>query len=161
MKRRHSALNAVQIAINGARRLSDADVQGHMALIERAEREFAQGIDCARHWASLADTANMAETFAAMGIGSGAQADDVIERAQRALSEVHQRHAIRGTWTLYADEIDAIHWLVRLHAVQLGACSYREFATAMDRTQQRLAQARAGNAPAGAIVVVGQMGAAA
>lgn len=157
-RKRHTAANAVQIAINGARKLSDADVRGHVALIDRAAREFAQGIDCGRHWVSLADTGNMAETFAAMGIGAGQQADDVIERAQRALADVHQRHSQRGSWTLYADEIDALQWLVRLHAVQLGACSYREFSTAMDRTAQRIAQARAGNAPAGAIVIIGDLG---
>lgn len=62
-RKRHTAANAVQIAINGARKLSDADARGHVALIDRAAREFAQGIDCGRHWVSLADTGNMAEAL--------------------------------------------------------------------------------------------------
>lgn len=156
---RRVATNALHIAINGARRLSDHDVQQQVTLMERAASEFARGQHCPVHWLSLADTANMAETLAGMGLGAGPDADRVIEDAQRALAAVHQRHATRGSWTLYADEIEAVHWLVRLHTTQLQACSYSEFEQAFRRTAERLAQARAGNAPAGAVVVIGQMGA--
>lgn len=153
----HAALNAWQIAINGARKLSDKDVAGHIALITRAKDEFAQGIYCALHWLSLVDTANMATTLATMGLGAGSDADETISRAQIALADVQHRHAERGSWTLYADEIDALHWLVRLHAVQLAACSYSEFERAFALTTERVGQAMAGNAPHGAIVVVGQL----
>jgi hypothetical protein len=154
---RRCAVNAIDIAINGARKLSRDDVEAQHRLMMRAQDEFARGIDCARHWLSLADTGNMAETLAGMGLGSGPQADEVIERAQKALHDVHQRHETRGTWTLYADEIDALLWLVQVHHVQLGACSYSEFARAFDVTRERMTQARNGNAPAGALVVVGQL----
>lgn len=154
---RRVATNAIDIAINGARRLAQADVDGHHALMQRAKREFCQGVSCDLHWLSLADAANVAETFAAMGLGAGQDADAIISHAQEALAAVHQRHQLRGTWTLYADEIDALGWLVHLHHVQMGACSYSEFARALDRTAERVAQARAGNAPAGAIVIVGQL----
>lgn len=154
---RRCAVNAIDIAINGARKLSREDVDGQHALMQRAQREFACGVDCERHWNSLADTANMAETLAGMGLGAGAEADEVIGRAQKALHDVHKRHGKRGVWTLYSDEIDALSWLVHLHHVQLGACSYSEFARAFDTTRERMTQARAGNAPAGALVVVGQL----
>lgn len=154
---RRTALNSIEIAINGARRLAAEDVDGHHRLMVRVKNEFCCGHDCERHWLSLADACNMAETFASMGLGRGEDADAVIEHAQRALSDVHQRHEQRGTWTLYADEIDALTWLVQLHRVQLAACSYSEFAHAIDLTEQRMRQARAGNAPAGAIVIVGQI----
>jgi hypothetical protein len=150
---RRCAVNAIDIAINGARKLSAADVDGQHLLMTRAHSEFARGIDCARHWLSLADTANMAETLAGMGLGSGTEAHAVIQRAQQAPHDVHQRHEARGTWTLWADEIDTLKWLVQLHHVQLGACSYSEFARAFDVTRERITQARAGNAPAGALVV--------
>lgn len=52
----HVVLNAWQIAINGACKLSDKDVAGHIALITRAKDEFTQGISCDQHWLSLADT---------------------------------------------------------------------------------------------------------
>lgn len=155
----HVALNAVDIAINRARPLSTMDVQRQKITMETALAEFCRGHNCEAHWCSLADAANMAETLAAMGLGSGDAADRVINDAQRALHEVHQRQAQRGTWTLYADEIDALHWLVRLHCtVQLAACSFGEFSDAFERTQNRLRQALAGNAPAGALVITGAIG---
>ena len=154
---RRVALNAVEIAINRVRRLSDADVQRQMEIVQQALLEFSRGERCAQHWRSLADTAAMAETLAAMGLGSGLQADEVVNAAQAALHDVHVRHAERGTWTLWADEIDALRWLVSLHGLQLAACSFGEFETAYRRTAERQAQALAGNAAPDAIVVVGDM----
>lgn len=156
---RSAAHSTLQRTLAQVRLLSRTDVATQVSTITRAQAEFARGQNCAAHWLSLADTANMAETFAAMGLGAGDDADEVISRAQQALHDVHQRHAHRGTWTLYADEIDALHWLVRLHQVQLSSCTFGEFERAMAATERRLDQARRGNAPAGALVVVGQISA--
>ena len=151
--------NAVQIALARVKPLNGADVAGQTALVQHALQQFCQGINCDAHWCSLADTANMAETLAGMGLGSGDDATRVIELAQRALADVHQRHNQRGSWTLYADEIDALHWLVRLHCTaQLPACSYGELGDAMAATRNRMQQALAGNAPRGALVIDGGMG---
>lgn len=152
--------NAVQIAIARVKPLSAADVAGQKELIQHALAQFCQGAHCHAHWCSLADAANMAETLAGMGLGSGDDASRVIELAQRALADVHQRHTTRGSWTLYADEIDALHWLVRLHcSAQLPACSYGELADAMTATRNRMQQALAGNAARGTLVIDGGMGA--
>jgi hypothetical protein len=151
--------NAVQIALARVKPLSAADVASQAAVIQHALAQFCQGIGCDAHWCSLADAANMAETLASMGLGSGDDATRVIELAQRALADVHQRHTTRGSWTLYADEIDALHWLVRLHCTaQLPACSYGELSDAMAITRNRLQQALAGNAPRSALVIDGGMG---
>jgi len=151
--------NAVQIALARVKPLTAADVAGQTALVQHALQQFCQGINCDAHWCSLADTANMAETLAGMGLGSGDDATRVIELAQRALADVHQRHTQRGSWTLYADEIDALHCLVRLHCTaQLPACSYGELGDAMAATRNRMQQALAGNAPRGALVIDGGMG---
>lgn len=154
---RRAAVNAVQIAINNARKLPPEDVARQGQIVQQAVDEFCKGEHCAAHWRSLADTANMAETLASMGLGAGADADRVINAAQQTLHDVHQRHATRGTWTLYADEIDSLHWLAQLHHVQMAACSYGEFAEAFTTTANRLQQARAGNASPHAIVVVGDL----
>lgn len=151
--------NAMQIALARVKPLTAADVAGQTALVQNALQQFCQGINCDAHWCSLAGTANMAETLAGMGLGSGDDATRVIELAQRALADVHQRHTQRGSWTLYADEIDALHWLVRLHCTaQLPACSYGELGDAMAATRNRMQQALAGNAPRGALVIDGGMG---
>jgi hypothetical protein len=150
-------LNAVQMAINRARKLAPADVAGHVALITTALATFMRGTDCAAHWRSLADTANVAETFAAMGICSGPDAQRVIEQAQAALYAVQMRHQQRGSWTLYAQEVEELTWLNALHAHQLRECTYGEFERALQTTRHRVAGARAGNAPAGALVITGDI----
>lgn len=157
---RPAATNAIEIAISRARKLSDADVEQQMRLVRAAVAGMCLGVknaQCDQWWRSLADTANMTETLAAMGLGSGPDADHLIEAAQRTPHDVHQRHTQRGTWTLFADEIASLHWLASLHETQLTACSYGEFEQAYRRTADRLAQARAGNAAPGAIVIEGDV----
>lgn len=151
------AANAVQVALSNVRTLARQDVAGQQLLLRTALDEFRRGRDCPHHWRSLADCANVAETLAALGIGAGEQAAQVINAAQRVLHDVAQRHATRRTWALRHDEADALAWLLRLHAVQLEHCDYGEFRRALDITHNRIAQARAGNAPAGAIIVEGEI----
>ena len=153
------ALNATQIAINRVGKLSPEDVDGQVGLARRALREFACGVECARHWCGLADVANMAETLSRMGICSGPDAQTILDDAMAALSAVHTRHRQRGTWTLYPAELDALRWMTTLHARQLSECDYGEFDGAYKTTSERMRQARAGNAPAGAVVVCGEFGA--
>jgi hypothetical protein len=150
-------VNAVQLAIRRAGKLDRADVLGQHRLQQRALTEFAAGQHCAAHWRTLADAANMAETLAGIGIGTGADALTIIADAQHALAAVARRHADRQTWTLYAGELDALRWLIALHGRQLAECSYGEFDTAYVRTANRMAQALAGNAAADAVVVVGDV----
>lgn len=149
--------NALDIALNNVRKLSRADVALQAHVVATSLQQFSAGQHCAHNWRGLADTANVAETLAAMGICSGAEADRLIERAQQALAAVHQRHAARGTWTLYAAELDALTWLAALHHKQLAECDYAEFERAINSTHERIAQARSGNAPRGAIVIEGDI----
>jgi len=154
---RRAAVNTMAIASSRARKLSREDIDDQMVLVRQAVAEFVGGEHCARHWLGLADTVNMAETLAAARLGAGEGVDQVIHNAQQVLHDVHQRHAGAGSWTLYADEIDALLWLAPLHQAQLEACSYGEFESAYRRSANRIAQALAGNAAAGAIVVVGDL----
>ena len=151
--------NAVDIAINRVRKLKPADVRMQLHLLHTAVREFAAGQHCARHWLSLADAANMTETLAGVGLCRGVDADLLISEIQQALADVHQRHAERGSWTLYSHEVGSLHWLCRLHETQLKACSYGELEAALRTTAERLCQARAGNAAIGTLVIVGEIAA--
>ncbi len=150
-------LNTLERAIKRAQKMSAADAKMQRELTATALREFSTGANCEANWRTLADAANMAETLASMGICSGLQAEALIHEAQQALAAVKQRHATRGTWTLYAAELDALTWLIALHDKQITECSYGEFERAFHLTTERIAQARAGNAPRGAIVVQGDM----
>lgn len=147
----------MELAISRARKLSADDINEQMVLVRTAVADFCRGQHCEHYWRSLADTANIAETLASMRLGAGDEADQVIANAQQVLHDVRQRRAERGTWTLYADEIEALHWLVSLHDAQLHACSYGEFETAYRRTACRIQQAVAGNAGPGTILVVGDI----
>lgn len=150
-------LNAISATLNRVRKLSTSDVNNQRAIVVKALHEFSAGRNCAEHWRGLADTANMAETLAGMGICSGQQASEAVHQAQTALANVRLRHAERGTWTLYASEVEALNWLAALHGKQLRECDYGEFERAFHATHERVAQARAGNAPSGAIVIEGDM----
>ena len=149
--------NALQIVLNKVRKLSTDDVDMQRQIMGAALREFSAGHNCAANWRNLADMANMTETLSSMGICSGLQAATLIHAAQEALAAVQARHATRGTWTMYATELDTLQWLLTLHLRQLAECDYGEFERAYQTTCTRIEQARAGNAPAGAVVVVGDV----
>lgn len=155
---RVAAVNNFEIAASRAARLTVSDVQGQKATLMNALTQYMLGNDCAQHWASLADAANMAETLQDMGHSMGADSERVISDAQTALADAHRRRSERGTWTLYADEIAALKWLIQLHEFQLDHCTYGDLGLALDRTRERMAQALAGNAAPGTVVLVGQMG---
>lgn len=149
--------NAVARAINGVRRLAPQDTRAQTQLLRNALQSFRLGQHCELHWRSLADCANVTETLADMGIGSGDQAARVIHAAQRALADVAERRQRQHTWALRYDEHEALQWLIALHEVQLQTCDYSELCQALDRTRIRITQARAGNAPEGAVVVHGEI----
>jgi len=133
------------------------DARLQLETVEHALTQFGRGIDCADHWRSLADVANVAEQLMHEGIGAGPDAARVVATAQRVLHDVMQRRRDRGTWTLYAIERDALLWLQALHRQQLQSCDYAEFERALDTARNRITQARAGNAPAGAVIVEGEI----
>lgn len=148
-------VNPVQRAITGVQLLGTRDVAMQITLARNALAELGRGHDAGLHWRSLADTANMAESLAALRIGSGADADRIIRSAQRALADIHARlQAGRGR-ALHHHEVEALQWLISPHRMQLAECSYSEFDRAFRATRERISQARAGNAPRDAIVVEG------
>ena len=144
-------------AITYTRRIDAADAARQVALLNDALAAFMRGHDCPQHWRSLADCANVAESLSLLGIGSNAEADRIVHEAQVALSAVATRRQQRGSWTLYAAEIDALQWLLALHKAQLEAADYFEFDRALAATKRRISQAVAGNAPAGAVIVEGEI----
>ena len=149
--------NTLYRALARVHKIAPEDVAGQVSIMATALREFSAGVSCLHHWRSLADTSNVAESLTAAGICSGPDADKVIHDAQAALAAVHGRSQTRGTWTLYPTELEALSWLVTLHARQLSECDHAEFDRAWEVTHQRVSAARAGNAPRGAIVVLGDI----
>lgn len=155
---RVAAVNNFEIAARRAARMTVTDVQEKKQLLTHALNQYMLGKDCARHWGHLTDAANMAETMQKMGNSTGHDAEDIVRRAFEALADAHRRFTSRGTWTLYADEIEKLRWLIQLQEHQLNHCTYGDFDDALNRTRERLAQALAGNGTPGTIVLVGPIG---
>jgi len=152
---RRVILNPIAVAIDQARKLHQVDRQNLQRIVEHAQHAFRTGRDCATQWVVLADALNTAEALARIGIASDADSRERIDGAQRVLADVHQRQAQRGTWALRGPELQALDdglWVAR---IQLEHCSLGEFDRARRDAAERVRQARAGNAPAGALVVEG------
>lgn len=149
--------NTLQRTLARVHKIAPEDVAGQVSIMAAALREFSAGRDCLHHWRSLADVSNVCESLTAAGICSGPDADKAIHDAQAALAAVHGRSQTRGTWTLYPAELESLGWLIALHARQLAECDHGEFDRAWQATHERVSQARAGNAPRGAIVIVGDI----
>lgn len=164
-------VDPIEQAKRRAALLSDADVReqfrvGSLALaalqagaasIPMGGSEQAHAV-CTQHWRSLADQANMAETFAAMGLGSGPQARAVVAEAQLALASIFERRKTLGYWQCTGPEADALGWLLSLYSLQLASVSYGEFERAFQATANRIRQAAAGNASPRTVVVTGDLG---
>lgn len=151
-------LNPIAVAIEGAALLPERDRMALQAIVQHAQADFSRGTDCTRHWLTMADALNISESLARLGIASDADSVERIMAAQAVLAAAHQRHAQRGTWALRGAELQALDAGLWTHRIQLEHCSLREFERARADTVERIRQARAGNAPRGAVVIEGSVG---
>jgi hypothetical protein len=150
---RRVILNPVAVAIEGAQKLCVKDRSNLQRIVDLALQAFRTGRDCAAQWRNMADALNTAESLARVGIASDDASRDRIDAAQRVLADVHQRHAEHGSWTLRGPELQALDDGLWVFRVQLEHCSLGEFERARHDCTERIRQARAGNAPAGARMV--------
>lgn len=160
MKHRPIHANSWKMAIFGARRLPDAAVDGQMDLLRQHLTILLSGQPAAAlSWRSMVDAASVAEELARLRIGSGDEADGVINQAKAMLQYMHQWAAERGTWALHAKDRqsceDALAWLLTLHDTQMRACSHREYSLALDRAEARAKAALRGQHGKGVTVVGG------
>jgi len=155
---RRVILNPIQVAIANASRLEARDRANLSAIMADALDKFRRGIDCPDHWRSMADALNMAENLAGIGIASDEASRQRIQAGQRVLADVAQRAFHTDSWTLRSPELQALDDALWIHRIQLEHCSLGEYERAERATVNRVSQARAGNAPAGAIVIEGGLG---
>lgn len=155
---RRVILNPVAVAIESASKLSQRDRTELQRIISDAWKAYKRGEHCATHWLTLADALNIAESLSTLGICSDDESRAKIDAGQRVLADAVVRHRERGTWALRASEQAAMVDALEIADIQLEHCSLGEFSRAKERTEVRVRQARAGNAPAGAIVIEGAIG---
>lgn len=150
--------NAVQMAIEGARRPSALGRLKVHAAIAEALDEYPRGVRCAHHWRTLADACNVAETFDAMGVRPLEDTAQVINAAQQALYDVAERATgPNPSWTLRSAEMAAVRAAMALHEDQLEQASRAQWEQAYDRTRARVEGARRGQAARGTRVVEAPM----
>lgn len=151
-------LNAVERAINAARKLHADDV----ALLKQAMRtaldEFCQAKRPAAHWNTMADAINLASALADERICSDEGSRAKLAAAEQVLADVARRAVARDCWTLRAAERQALDDGLWLHGVQLEHCSLGEYTRAYERTVNVISQALAGNAAPGTVVIHGAIG---
>jgi hypothetical protein len=148
-------LNPIAVAIEGAQKLPAVDRLNLQRIIQAAFDAFRLGQNCDVQWVVLADALNIAESMSQIGIASDEASVERIQRAEQVLADVITRHRERGTWALRGPELQALEDGVWTCKIQLEHCSLREFERARDATVERVRQARAGNAPKGAIIIEG------
>jgi hypothetical protein len=152
---RRVLLNPIAVAIELSSLLQPRDRLALQGIITDALDKYRRGVDCDAHWRSMADALNLAEGLARIGIASDDESRDRIDAAQKVLFDAQSRFRQRGTWALRAAEMQALDdglWVAR---VQLDHCTLGEYERAHKETQQRIAAALAGNAPAGALIIDG------
>lgn len=152
MTRKHPArrpgpvhLNAVQRAIEAARKLPKEDAEGLKGIVNQAFLDFRQGISCDSRWRDMADALNIAEVLSELGICSDDASCVRIIAGQNVLRDVAERHGAGGSWTLKAFEIGALDDALWMHRIQLDHCSMGEYIRAREKVTERSRQALAGN----------------
>lgn len=159
MIRRHSAthrpvhLNAIQRAIERARKLSIEDQENLKRICTHAFTEFCAGRECMTHWKTAADALNVAEQLSELGIVSDFAGRQRIAAGQAVLVAVIERCCVTGSWTLWPLEMRALSDALWMHRVQLEHCSAGEYERARKRLADKASQALAGNAAAGTQIV--------
>jgi len=150
-------LNSVLRAIEGARKLPPADVDRVKRGLEESLLQFGRGIDCQMHLKCMADAINVAEALAELRICSDDTSRGCIQAGQQVLATVLERHAERRTWTLHAQERQALDDALWLHGVQLDHCSLREYEQALQRVRNVARAALTGSVGPG-VMVLGAIG---
>lgn len=138
--------NAHQLSIEAVTVLNDSEVEQAASAPEAALDAFHLGIEPAFQWAVMADALNVAEALCDRGICSDDESRNIVLRGQEALAQVY------GNWSPTPGETYDLEQAVARHRLQLTFCDYSEYRKAMADVTRKCAGAKAGNAPAGAIV---------
>lgn len=140
------------LAMTMAAKLDATQLPGMLQRIQARLDAFRTGSGNGEHWAALADSLNVAEGLAELGIA--ADHTDTFERGQQALAAVHGRaHGPRKSWTLRGPELQALDDALFVHGVQLQHCSQGELHKAVATVRRRMQQALKGNGGRGATVL--------
>jgi len=145
----------ISLAITAAATLSTTQQLALLTAAEEAFGRFRAGRGSWPLWRELADAMNLAEALSEAAIGSNHKGTFL--EAQHALADLAARQQLTGSWTLHSRELAAIDTALAIYAVQVSACSTREWREAMERVKNTARGALAGQAGRGCVVVGGAL----
>lgn len=132
-------VNPIEMAITGARVVSD-HVLELLRTEERAALEaFASGTATVPHWKVAGDMCNVAETLAAGGVGP--EVLPVCEAAEAALAAAHGRYTRWGKLQMTSTEVQVLRDLQEYHDLQRTSISHAQYEAAIVKTANRIRSA--------------------
>lgn len=155
-KRRHVLRNPVAAAIARCQTLAPAERADLVRMARDGLDQLRRGPRADDHvtgWRTLADTISLAAEYSCMGIASDDESRAVIAAAQQAIEAVAVRHHQRGTWALYAGEVQALEDLIERYEIQMDFVSVGEMERAIDKVRSRTVAALRGHGQPGIKVV--------
>lgn len=120
-------LNALQRAIEGARKLERQYVVDMKAALDDAFHRLKIGDDPKEAWKCLADSLNVGEALADLGICSDEGSRSRLQDGHNALRLIATRQQRTGSWALYPAEINHLGDAIWIHTIQLEHASLSEF----------------------------------
>lgn len=153
MKKKPRYVNALQIAIANASKLSEQEQKELLAIARTAYDDFRKGIDCVTNWGRMVDLFNISRELCGMGLCSLEDNREMVERAFSALEAALHRFEHLGTWTLKSFEMQHIDDAIFILRVQVEHASRGEITRANKIVAEKSRQAIAGNAGKGTTVI--------
>ncbi|RZL40158.1 MAG: hypothetical protein EOP35_01750 [Rubrivivax sp.] len=145
-------LNAVQLAIHGASKLTASEQLAKAARVRCSVEDLCASRGSMDAWADVFDTVNMIEALAAEHLFKRAR--EFVEAQQQNLVDVMDRHKATGSNVLRPVECAALRDLSALWAEALAEVTMRQLTAAEDRVRRKVAAVLRGKPAAGVRVLV-------
>lgn len=145
--------NPVSYAIEGAGKLPETTRAMMREDFARWIGNLSQGVDQLDAWKSLRDLSDVAGELSKMGIASDDESVDVICRGEQVLADLWNQYRTRKTWTMRADQLQALRDLAERHLIQAMYVSVQEFERAWQSVKRARIAFKAGSVPSNAIVL--------
>jgi hypothetical protein len=128
--------NPIDLAIAGATRTSESDLDKLRLRELSAIEAFAKGVATPSDFRDLADCLNLAETMSGMGIGPEVAA--ACEEAQFALLDAKDRYEARGRLVFSGSGLQAMRDLYAWHDLQRTSVDRSTYEKAITLTRNRI-----------------------
>jgi len=128
---------AIAFVIEGVRPIDDRKAQLLLAAEHEALDAFRTGTATQKHWRTIADVVNLAETLAGMGVGRD-EVSPVLSSVEQHLGAAHQGFLRTNCIETTPDGLQAMQDLVEYHHLQRTAIDLATLERAIQTTMNRI-----------------------